>query len=74
MLTESHEVLLSVSPAGKESFKQSDELLEVTQLVDGRGWPSHPRPASSKVHELLSQPRCPTGLKAEGMAHTMEHY
>lgn len=41
-----------------ERLEQSDKLLEITQLVDGRGRPLYPRLASSKLHTLLSQSCC----------------
>lgn len=40
-----------------ERLEQSDKLLEITQLVDGRGRPLYPRLASSEIHTLLSQSR-----------------
>lgn len=42
---------------GRKGSGASEELLEVTQLVDRRGWPRHPRLASSKVSTLLSEGR-----------------
>lgn len=53
---------------GRNGSKGSDELLKVTWLVDGRGWPLCLRPATSKVHPLLSWSCCLPGARAVAMA------
>ena len=54
-----------------ERLEQSDKLLEITQLVDGRGWPLQPRLASSKIHTLLSHHAASPGGEAVVMAATL---